>query len=172
MARKTPPHDTPAPGPLPLGAIKDSAQHIWLAGLGAFAKAQEESGKVFDALVKDGMDIQRKTQTAAHERLTGVGERLGHAASDLSSRAVGQWDRLETIFEDRVAKALQRLGVPAARDIEALNARIDALTALLQQGAPTPSAAPPRKTTRRGAGSAPAAQAPAAPSPRKGRRAP
>ena len=42
--------------------VKDSAQQIWLAGLGAFSKAQEEGGKVFEALVKEGMTIQRKTQ--------------------------------------------------------------------------------------------------------------
>ena len=35
------------------GTVKESAQQIWLAGLGAFSKAQEEGGKVFEALVKD-----------------------------------------------------------------------------------------------------------------------
>ena len=43
------------------GAIKESAQQIWLAGLGAFAKAQEEGGKAFESLVKEGLTIQRKT---------------------------------------------------------------------------------------------------------------
>ena len=54
-----------ARGPL-AGAIKDSAQQIWLAGLGAFSKAQEEGGKVFDTLVKEGLTIQRKKIGRAH----------------------------------------------------------------------------------------------------------
>ena len=52
------------------GTVKESAQQIWLAGLGAFAKAQEEGGKVFEALVKEGTSIQRKTQSAAEEKIT------------------------------------------------------------------------------------------------------
>ena len=38
--------------------IRESAQQIWLAGLGAFAKAQAEGGKVFEALVREGQTMQ------------------------------------------------------------------------------------------------------------------
>ena len=53
-------------------SVKDSAQQIWLAGMGAFAKAQAEGGKVFDALVKEGVSLQRKTQAVAEEKLGDV----------------------------------------------------------------------------------------------------
>ena len=43
------------------GAVRESAQQTWLAGLGAFSKAQEEGGKVFENLVKEGLTIQRKS---------------------------------------------------------------------------------------------------------------
>lgn len=109
-------------------AVKDSAQQIWLAGLGAFSKAQEEGGKVFEALVKEGLSIQRKTQAAAEEKITEATSRVTGMANDIGSRAAGQWDKLETIFEDRVAKALARLGVPSARDLQELAARVDALS--------------------------------------------
>jgi len=118
----------------PLGsAIKDSAQQIWLAGLGAFSKAQEEGGKVFDTLVKEGLSIQRKTQAVAEERINEATSRMSDMANGLSSRAAGQWDKLENIFEERVAKALGKLGVPSAKDVEALIERIDALTAQVQR---------------------------------------
>jgi hypothetical protein len=52
--------------------VKESAQQIWLAGLGAFAKAQEEGGKVFDALVKEGESIQSKTRKITDERIAQV----------------------------------------------------------------------------------------------------
>ena len=103
------------------------ATQIWLAGLGAFSKAQEEGGKVFEALVKEGLTIQRKTQAVAEEKITEATSRVTTMASDIGSKAQGQWDKLENIFEDRVAKALAKLGVPSARDLEALSARVDAL---------------------------------------------
>lgn len=109
------------------GTVKESAQQIWLAGLGAFAKAQEEGGKVFDSLVKEGMSIQRKTQSSAQEKITEATSRMATMATNISSKASGQWDKLENIFEDRVSKALNKLGVPSAKDIEGLAARIDEL---------------------------------------------
>lgn len=115
--------------------VKDSAQQIWLAGLGAFSKAQEEGGKVFDTLVKEGLNIQRKTQTVAEEKLTEASNRMTSIASDLGSKAQGQWDKLENIFEARVLKALSRLGVPSAQDLQALNERIDALDKTVAAGA-------------------------------------
>jgi poly(hydroxyalkanoate) granule-associated protein len=109
------------------GAVKDSAQQIWLAGLGAFSKAQQEGGKVFEALVKEGLTIQRKTQSATEEKISDATQKMTHLASDIQSRAGYQWDKLENIFEDRVAKALNKLGVPSARDVDALAARLDEL---------------------------------------------
>jgi poly(hydroxyalkanoate) granule-associated protein len=109
------------------GTIKDSAQQIWLAGLGAFAKAQEEGGKVFDALVKEGIGLQRKTQSAAEEKFSEATSRMASMATDISSKASGQWDKLESIFEQRVSRALNKLGVPSAKDVEMLMHRIDEL---------------------------------------------
>ena len=116
------------PGAHLTGTVKDSAQQIWLAGLGAFAKAQEEGTKVFDALVKEGLSIQRKTQVVAEEKITEATSKMTHMASGISSKAAGQWDKLESIFEERVAKALGKLGVPTAKELAALSARVDALS--------------------------------------------
>jgi poly(hydroxyalkanoate) granule-associated protein len=107
--------------------VKQSAQQIWLAGLGAFSKAQEEGGKVFEALVKEGVTIQRKTQSAAEEKITEATSRMASMATDISSKASGQWDKLENIFEDRVSRALKKLGVPTHKDVDQLMARIDEL---------------------------------------------
>lgn len=122
--------------------VKDSAQQIWLAGLGAFAKAQEEGGKVFDALVKEGLSIQRKTQSVAEEKITEATSKMTTMATDITSKASGQWDKLENIFEDRVAKALNKLGVPSAKDVAALSARVDALSKQIQTAKPTVSKKP------------------------------
>lgn len=127
-------------------AVRDSAQQIWLAGMGAFAKAQAEGNKMFEALVRDGQLLQRKTQSAAEERISEVTNKMTDMAGGLSGKATQHWDKLETIFEERVAKALNRLGVPSAKDVEALIARIDALSASVAalSGA-APKAAPAKK---------------------------
>ncbi|MDP3709527.1 MAG: phasin family protein [Polaromonas sp.] len=123
------------------GAVKDSAQQIWLAGLGAFSKAQQEGGKVFEALVKEGLTIQRKTQSVAEEKISDATQKMTHMASDIQSRAGYQWDKLENIFEERVAKALNKLGVPSARDVEALVARMDELNKNMEALSPKAPAA-------------------------------
>jgi len=119
--------DTKKAGPQLSSAVKDSAQQIWLAGLGAFSKAQEEGSKVFDTLVKEGLAIQRKTQATAEEKISDATSRMSDMASDIQSKAGNRWDKLENIFEERVAKALGKLGVPLARDVSALEERIDLL---------------------------------------------
>jgi poly(hydroxyalkanoate) granule-associated protein len=132
------------------GTVKDSAQQIWLAGLGAFSKAQAEGGKVFEALVKEGTSLQRKTQSVAEEKLGEVTSRMTGMASEVQAKAGQHWDKLESIFEERTAKALGKLGVPAAKDVDALVARIDTLAAQvakLSKAAPAKTAAKPAATT-------------------------
>jgi poly(hydroxyalkanoate) granule-associated protein len=113
------------------GAVKASAQQIWLAGMGAFAKAQEEGGKVFEALVKEGVSLQRKTQAVAEERIGEVTGKMSAMAGEVTNKAGASWDKLETIFEARTAKAMSKLGVPTAKDVADLSARVDALEAAL-----------------------------------------
>lgn len=150
------------------GSVKDSAQQIWQAGLGAFTRAQAEGSKAFESLVKEGVAIQRKTQAAAEEKINEATNRMTHMATDISSKASGQWDKLESIFEERVAKALNKLGVPSAKDVNALIARIDELNKAVQKlSAKAPAttapkaAAPARKPAAKKAAPAPAKKAPA-----------
>lgn len=152
------------------GAVRESAQQIWLAGMGAFAKAQAEGGRVFDKLVKEGLSLQRRTQAVAEERIGEVAGRMTAMADGVTSKAGQKWDRLESIFEQRVEKALHKLGVPASRDVDALIRRIDALGAqveALRKGAAPVAAAMPKATAkpaaRRAATARPQPAAPDAP---------
>jgi poly(hydroxyalkanoate) granule-associated protein len=166
------PASTQAAGAHVGGSVKDSAQQIWQAGLGAFAKAQAEGTRAFEALVKEGTTLQRKTQAAAEEKLSEATSRMSNMATDISSKASGQWDKLETIFEERVAKALNKLGVPSAKDISALTARMDELNLSVQKlsgGAPAKAKpAAPRKAAAKKSPTAvaPKAVAPKAPAPK------
>ena len=127
-------------------AMKEQAQQIWLAGLGAFSKAQQEGTKTFEKLVNDGITMQRKAQVTAEEKLAEATQKVSQVAHQFNERATGQWDKLENIFEDRVAKALTRLGIPSAAELQALHARIDQLEKQLGTKAKV-AAKPAAKTT-------------------------
>jgi len=110
-------------------SVKESAREIWLAGMGAFAKAQAEGKQVFEALVKEGNSLQKKTQGVAEEKFSEVTSKMTSMADEVTAKAGQHWDKLETIFEQRTAKALKKLGVPTAKDVQALMDRVDALGA-------------------------------------------
>lgn len=126
--------------------VRDSAQQIWLAGMGAFSKAQAEGTSAFEKLIKEGLSLQRKTQSAAEERIGAVTEKMTSMAGEVGARANAHWDKLESIFEQRTATALGRLGVPTAKDVAALTKRVDQLAAAvakLSRSAPAKKAARP-----------------------------
>ena len=97
--------------------VRESANQIWLAGLGAFAKTQQEGLKMFESLVAEGERFQERTKTAADERI-----------ADMRAKATGTWDKLEQVFEERVARALHSLNVPSRKDIDVLSRRVAELS--------------------------------------------
>jgi poly(hydroxyalkanoate) granule-associated protein len=110
-------------------AVRNSAQQIWQAGLGAFAKAQEEGGRVFAKLVKEGTALQKRTRDLAEDKVSEVRETV----SGVSKQAAGSWDKLEQVFEDRVSRALGSIGVPTQKDVQELNKRVEALTKAVEE---------------------------------------
>ena len=136
-------------------AILESSHQIWLAGLGAFAKAQGGGMKVFEALVKQGEGLEAKTRDAAAQTAEAARGAAKAKAKEMQSIAGDTWDRLEQVFEKRVARALGRLGVYSAADVARLTERVDALSeavnALLkaQGGKRAPVVAAKRSKARR-----------------------
>lgn len=116
------------------GFTTQTPRDIWLAGLGAFSAAQKEGGKIFaegsklfEKLVREGHNVEGKTRKVA---ATAVGDIRGGVEDRVDSirkQAANNWDKLEKVFEDRVARALGRLGVPTADDIQNLARRVQGL---------------------------------------------
>lgn len=131
--------------------VRDSAQQIWLAGLGAFSKAQAEGSKVFDALVKEGQTIHSKTRKVAESKVSEMTSTLGKMATKATDQATDSWDRLEQVFENRVARALHRIGVPTNKDINNLAKHVEELTVSVQKlsGKPVKQAKKAKKATKR-----------------------
>lgn len=131
--------------------LADSAQQIWLAGVGAFQRAQHEGSKLFDALVKEGSTIETATRKLATGRVDAVRDAVEERVGTVRERAVDTWDRLEKVFEERVQRALTRLGVPSREDLVELTERVDQLTRALKQRGAAPAAKAPAKAAKKAA---------------------
>lgn len=114
-------------------SIVGSAQQIWMAGMGAFHRAQGEGSKLFEALVKEGMSIEQSTRKLATGKVDAVRDAVEDRVGVVRERAVDTWDRLENVFETRVQRALNRLGVPGREDLAELTKRVNELNAELRK---------------------------------------
>ena len=130
-------------------AITDSAQKIWLAGLGAFERARAEGPRMFDTLVEQGKSLGGQARDAADQALRNLREGAATAG--------GRFDKLEQVFEDRVSSSLKRLGVLTRGEVADLTKNVRELsdqvrTMMAEQGRPGARAKPGAK---RRAGAAP-----------------
>ena len=100
--------------------IVDSAQQIWLAGLGALSRAQHDGPKLFKSLVAEGGKVQDRTSKTVEKAIKGALENIQSAVServsDAKGRAQDTWDNVEKVFQSRVQKAIHELGVPSSRE--------------------------------------------------------
>ena len=136
-------------------SITESAQQIWLAGMGAFNRAQSEGSKLFESLVRDGLSLEQTARKFAGNRADVVRDAVEGTVGQARERAADTWDKLEKVFEDRVQRALVKLGVPGRDDLNALSGRVERLTAELRKA--NASAAPkPANTPRKAAAPKPA----------------
>jgi poly(hydroxyalkanoate) granule-associated protein len=144
-------------------SITESAQHIWLAGMGAFNRAQAEGSKLFESLVRDGLSLEQTARKFTGTRAEFVRDAVEGKVGQARERAVDTWDKLEKVFEDRVQRALVKLGVPGRDDLNALTARVERLTEELRKAN---GGAAPKKAAR-----APAKKVAKAPAKKAAKRA-
>lgn len=131
--------------------LSESAQQIWLAGVGAFGRAQAEGTRLFEALVKEGLSLEQTARKFTGGQADALRDAVESKVGQARERAVDTWDRLEKVFEERVQRALVKLGVPGRDDLADLSARVDALTAELRRQGGKPA---PAKTARKSAAKA------------------
>jgi poly(hydroxyalkanoate) granule-associated protein len=136
-------------------SLSESAQQIWLAGVGAFSRAQAEGTKLFEGLVKEGMGLEQTVRKFAGGRAEVVRDVVESRVGQARERATDTWDKLEKVFEDRVQRALVKLGVPSREDLNDLSGRVEALTAELRRQGGKPVATP-RKAAKASKSAAPA----------------
>lgn len=109
--------------------IKESARQIWLAGLGAYNKAEEDTGRIFDKLVKEGEELENMTRGAVEKRFKAVEDRV----EGVREKATDTFGKLEGVFDQRVSAALVRLGIPSKAQVQELEERVKSLEARLKK---------------------------------------
>ena len=102
--------------------VRESANQLWLAGLGAYSITQAEGEKAFNALVKDGEIVQARTRKVADKTIASV-----------TGKAVDTWGRIEHVVEDGIARSLGKLGMPTNRDINKLSRSVVELSAVVHK---------------------------------------
>jgi poly(hydroxyalkanoate) granule-associated protein len=128
--------------------LRDSSRQIWLAGLGAFSRAQAEGMKVFETLVEQGKTLESRTKRAASDTATAAAGMAAQKAKEVQAMAGGTWDKLEQVFEERVARALSKLGVHTQADVDRLAQRVEALSEAVNELIKAQGGSPPRAARR------------------------
>ena len=124
-------------------SLGESAQQVWLAGIGALGRAQSEGRKLFESLVEEGERLDRQARSSAGRRADDAIQAFGSSVEEARVRAGDTWDKWEQAFDERMQRALVRLGVPGRDEIARLNRQVEELAAeLKRQG----RAAAPRKS--------------------------
>ena len=129
--------------------LSESAQQVWLAGVGAFSRAQTEGTKLFEALIKEGLKLENNALKFAGGQADAVRGAVESKVGQARERATDTWDRLEKVFEDRVQRALTKLGVPGRDDLAELTRKVDTLTAELRRQGGKPAAKKAAKVVKK-----------------------
>ena len=116
--------------------LKETANKVWLAGLGALASVGEEGGRLFNTLVEKGSGVESRGKKEFAKAKTALGE----VADQAKSEAQNAWSRLETVLDDKVTASLHRVGVPSREEIKNLSARVAELTRKVEQQRKAPAA--------------------------------
>ncbi|MEG0967999.1 MAG: phasin family protein [Pseudomonas sp.] len=118
------------------GEVRGYARKIWLAGLGAYARVGQESADYLKELVKAGETVEKRGKKRIDHELDAANTQIDSVKGEITSvkgKVEVQLDKIEKAFDTRVASALNRIGIPSKHDVEALSAKLDELTALLER---------------------------------------
>lgn len=118
-----------------LAEVKQYTRKAWLAGLGAYAKAGQEGYDYFKELVKTGETVEKDSKKLVNKKIDAVNERVDDLKSDAVQAVEGRLEQIENAFDQRVARALNRLGMPSRHDLDALSVRLEQLSALVEHAA-------------------------------------
>lgn len=123
-----------------LEKVEDSAHKIWLAGLGAFSKAEQEGEKLFKSLVKQGATVEEQYR-----------EHLVGSVKKAASKTASTIDFMEGMFEKRMSEAFTRVQAPVAESMDSVVKQIGDLRSSILglMGISTETPATKRNTSKK-----------------------
>ena len=149
----------------------EQLDHVFLAGLGAFANAQKMGSETFESLVKDGEKFRKDASKKTEKLIDDVQDSVREMRDDAEEKAEGLLDRvrdrsklnkLQSAFDKRVADAMDRMNVPSKNDIDKINRKLNKILRTIESSAKKPAAkkktASKKTTTKKTAASKPASQ--------------
>lgn len=119
-----------------LNEVEKYSRQIWLAGLGAYAKASKDGAKLFDGLVEDGAKAEELAKGVVEQQVKNVEsakDKAVDAVESVKDKALGKWSALEEAFDRRLNSAVSRLGVPSRSEVRELQKKVDELTKLVKK---------------------------------------
>lgn len=120
--------------------VGSQLEQAFLAGLGALSNAKDAGNKAFDSLVDQGINFRKKTTKKTEALIDNVQDAIRDMTDDAQSRATGlmgqmretpQLAKLQSVFDQRVADALDRIGVASKHDVDDINKKLDTVLATL-----------------------------------------
>ena len=101
----------------------------------AVDQAQRETGHLVDSLVGEGEKFRGQALKMAKEKTDEIKERVAEVrdqVGDIKGKAASTLDSLEQLFEERVARALTRLGVPTRDELQVIAKRLEGINKRIQ----------------------------------------
>ena len=119
-----------------LSEVKLYARKIWLAGLGAYAKAGSEGAEYVKELIKTGEGVEREGKKVVDKKLEAANSEIDDVKREvkgIKGKLEVQFEKIESAFDRRVSRALNRFGIASKHDVETLSTKLDGLTTLLER---------------------------------------
>ncbi len=116
------------PAAAPGKALIGPPQQIWLAGLGAFVKAQEEGTKWFEGLVREGTGLKPSSRNLPADQGAKMRNAVQTGMTAFKERTQETWAQLQNLMEERVAAAVSKLSFATRSELNELQARVEELS--------------------------------------------
>lgn len=108
--------------------VTNQAREIWLAGLGALSRLEQEGDKVFQSLVERGKSYENKRRKQFEEATDTLLERQESFAQDVTQRLDDATTSVEKIVSDTLSETLGSIGVPTNNEVRGLSRRVGELS--------------------------------------------
>jgi poly(hydroxyalkanoate) granule-associated protein len=108
--------------------VTGRAREIWLAGLGALSRLEEEGDKVFQTLVDRGKDYEDKRSQQLQEATKNLRKQQESFTHDVSERLDDATKSVEQVVSDTLSGTLGSIGVPTRDEVRGLSRRVGELS--------------------------------------------